>query len=146
MHNVLVKEVMAANPVFADPDDTLEDAAIEMKDIGCGILPVGNKNAVRGMISDRDIIIRAIAAGKDPAKEKVRDHMTAKAFFCKESDTVRQAAETMKQNRISRLIVKNDNDKVSGILSFGSLLRNSADAAMLGEIVSHASVRARDVA
>ena len=137
MHNLLVKDLMLKNPVFADPDDTLEDAAIEMKNIDCDILPVGSRSVVRGMITDRDIIMRAVAAGKDPSKEKVRGYMTKKPFFCQETDTLQQAAETMTQNKISRLIVKNSNDKVSGILSLGSLLHEHTHAAEIANAVIH---------
>lgn len=139
MKNLLVKDLMIKNTVFVDPDDTLEDVAVEMKDFDCGALPVGKKSSVKGMITDRDIIIRAIAAGKDPAKEKARNYMSAQAYFCKESDTIIQAAEIMKKHKVSRLIVKNDNDKVSGILSFGFILRENANPVDIAAAVSGAS-------
>lgn len=146
MQQLLVKDLMVKDPVFADPDDTLEDAAVEMKNVDCGALPVGNRSSVKGMITDRDIVIRAVAAGKDLAREKVRDHMTVMALFCKETDTIKQAAEIMKKNKISRLIVKNDSNKVSGILSFGCILRENANAAEVADVVISASGRARKAA
>ncbi len=141
MRNMTVKDLMMQDPVFADPDDTLEDAAVDMKDANCGILPVGDRNNVKGMITDRDIIIRAIAKGKDPAKEKVRDYMTAKSYFCNETDTIKEAADIMKKNKISRLIVKNDDGKISGILSFGCILRENANADEIADVVVCAADR-----
>lgn len=144
MMNLTVKDLMVKNPVFADPYDTLEDAAVEMTNVNCGVLPVGNKNNVRGIITDRDIVIRAVAKGKDPAKEKVRDYMTAKAHFCNESDTIQAAADIMKKNKISRLMVKNSDGKVSGILSFGCILRENANANEIADVVIHAIGRDKE--
>ncbi len=139
MKNILVRELMFRNPVFADPDDTLEDAAVEMKNIDFSILPVGSRSVVRGVISDRDIIMRAVATGKDLAKEKVRAHMTMKPVFCNETDTIFQAADTMKQNKTSRLIVKNNDNKVSGILSFNCILNAGVQTKAPHSEIIHAS-------
>src|SRR5688500_4457808 len=99
MKDQKVKSMMMQNLVFLDPEDTLEDAAVEMMIANCGILPVGESDNIRGIIVDRDIVIRAISKGKDPAKEKVRDYMTTKTHFCKETDTLQQAADIMKRNK-----------------------------------------------
>lgn len=146
MQTVFVKDLMAKNPVFADPDDTLEDAAVEMKNVDCGVLPVGTKSNIKGMITDRDIIVRAVAAGKDPAKEKVRNYMTAKALFCNENDTIKDATETMKKNKVSRLIVKNDSDRISGILSFGHILRENTNAAEIADVITDVAGRSEKAA
>src|ERR1035437_2647557 len=100
MENMTVKDLMASNPVFIDPEATLKDAATKMSSVDCGVLPVGTKDNITGMITDRDIVIRAISKGKDPAKEKVKDYMTAKALFCKEKDTIKQAASLMKDGSV----------------------------------------------
>ncbi len=136
MQNLTVKDLMAENPIFVDLDDTLEDAAVEMRVVDCGVLPVGNRNNVKGVITDRDIVIRAIAKGKDPAKERVRNYMTSKAFFCKEDDSITDAANVMGKNKIGRLIVRDDAGRVSGILSFGHILRESISAADIANLVS----------
>ncbi len=128
MKDPKVKSIMMQNLVFLDPEDTLEDAAVEMMIANCGVLPVGETDNIRGIIIDRDIVIRSISKGKDPAKEKVRDYMTTKIHFCRERDTLQQAAEIMKKNKASRLVVKDDNGDVSGILSLACLLQESVSA------------------
>ena len=95
MKDQKVKSMMMQNLVFLDPEDTLEDAAVEMMIANCGILPVGESGNIRGIIVDRDIVVQAISKGKDPAKEKVRDYMTTRTHFCKETDTLQQAADIM---------------------------------------------------
>ena len=70
MKDIKVKDVMTVNPVLIDPNSTLQEAAELMKFIECGMLPVGTKNELEGVITDRDIVIRAIATGKNPAESK----------------------------------------------------------------------------
>src|ERR1035437_8463518 len=101
MKNVTVKDLMVKNPVLISPDTTLQEAAAKMKSIDCGILPVGTKNKVMGMITDRDIVVRALSESLDPMEEKVGDHMTTKVLFCKETDTIKQAAALMKKHGVS---------------------------------------------
>jgi CBS domain-containing protein len=88
------------------------------------------------MITDHDIVIRALAKGKDPAEERVEDHMTAKALFCKETDTIKEAASIMKKNKISRLLVKNGNGGISGILTFGCILRKHDNADEVADVIT----------
>lgn len=121
-----VKELMTPDPVLIDPGSTLQEAARRMEDIDCGVLPVGTDRKLEGMITDRDIVIRAVARGKDPAREKVADYMTTSVHSCNENDTLEDAAEKMHQYRVSRLVVENAEGKVTGILSFGRFLRTDA--------------------
>ena len=139
MQNTPVKELMTRKPILVRADDTLQEAACKMRDADCGILPVGTEDSLQGIITDRDIVMRAVAQGKNPAKEKVGDYMTKQVCTCIESDTLEDAARNMHQNRISRLVVKNKLGKVTGILSFGSILRNDARPEELVSIIKHAA-------
>jgi CBS domain-containing protein len=124
MKALTVKALMVKNPAVISPDATLQEAAGKMKSIDCGILPVGMQSKIMGMITDRDIVIRALSKNRNPMEEKVGSHMTSKAHYCKETDTVKQAVTLMKKYGVSRLLVKNGNgDSVTGILSFGRILR-----------------------
>ena len=136
MKAMTVKDLMAKNPTVISPEATLQEAAAKMKSIDCGVLPVGTKSKVTGMITDRDIVIRALSEGKDAAEEKVGDHMTAKALFCKETDTIKQAATLMKKHGVSRLLVKNGGSGVTGILSFGRILREVHDVDEIAQAMS----------
>jgi CBS domain-containing protein len=134
-----VKELMTRHPVLINPGATLEQAAKKMETIDCGALPVGTENKLTGIITDRDIVIRALAHGKNPATEKVSGCMTDEVYACNENDSLEEAAETMHKYKVSRLVVKDKEGKVTGILSFGSLFRNEADPKEIAEVVKHCS-------
>lgn len=136
MKNMTVKEIMVRNPVLISPDTTLQEAAAKMRDTDCGVLPVGTKNNIEGVITDRDIVIRALASGKNPAKERVADYMTANALYCNEADTVKQAAAYMKKNNVGRLLVRSSGGEMSGLLSFGCILRKDTNADEVAEIIT----------
>lgn len=142
MQNTQVKELMTEDPVFVSMDDTLQKAAEKMEKNDCGFLPVGTKDNVEGVITDRDIVTRAIAKGKDPSKEKVKDYKTDLAYACNENDYLEDAADKMHDHKVSRLLVRNGQGKVVGILSFGGILRKNADADEVANVVKHATHRA----
>jgi CBS domain-containing protein len=134
-----VKELMTPSPVIISPSATLQQAAKKMGEVGCGVLPVGTKDKLSGIITDRDIVIRAIASGKDPAHEKVSDYMTKEVHACNEIDTLEDAAEKMHRHKVSRLIVSDKEGKTTGILSFGCILRTDATPHELASVVKHAA-------
>lgn len=134
-----VKELMTPHPLLISPGATLEQAAKKMETINCGALPVGTENKLSGMITDRDIVIRALAHGKNPATEKVSSCMTKDVYACNENDSLEDAAATMHKYKVSRLVVKDKEGKVTGILSFGGLLRNEADPKEIADVIKHCS-------
>lgn len=142
MQNTKVKDLMACDPVIIPADASLEQAAKEMQIVECGVLPVGTKDKLQGIITDRDIVIRAIAKGKDPSKAKVKDYMTTQVFGCNEDDYLEDAADKMRQHKVSRLVVRNKAGKLTGILSFGGILRKNANAEEVVNVVKHATDRA----
>lgn len=134
-----VKELMEAELELISPDATLEEAARKMKECGCGFLPVSSEDSPEGIITDRDIVIRAVAEGKDPSQSTVRDCMTQEVCACKETDTLEQAAKMMSENNISRLVVKNDGETVCGVLTFGRMIRSNGNAQETSTIVEKAT-------
>ena len=130
-----VKDLMTPNPLLISPAATLEQAAKKMETVNCGALPVGTENKLSGIITDRDIVIRAIAHGKNPATVKVGACMTEKVYACNENDSLEEAAEVMQRYKVSRLVVKDKEGHVTGILSFGSILRNEADPKEIAGVV-----------
>ena len=134
-----VKNVMKYNPEIISPESTLKEAAQKMAKIGCGALPVAIKDTPMGMITDRDIVIRALAKGKDISSEKVRDHMTSDVFFCEAGDTLEDAAAQMHENHVSRLVVIDSGGRITGMLSFGSILRKHSDMDEISNIVGCAT-------
>lgn len=133
-----VKELMTAHPELISPNATLQEAARKMAEVNCGALPVGTEKILKGIITDRDIMIRAIAKGKNPATEKVSSYMTDHVYACNENDTLEAAAEKMHEHKVSRLVVRNRDGKAVGILSFGSILRNDASPKEVAGVVRHA--------
>jgi len=141
MTETKLKDLMEPHPEMITPEATLLEAAQMMKSINCGVLPVGTENSPEGIITDRDIVIRAIANGDDPAIALVRDYMTPKVHICREDDTLQDAAETMKRNHVSRLVVCDDENHVTGILSFGHVLRGKGDDREVLNMVCSATER-----
>lgn len=137
--NKAVRELMESDLALIGPDETLEAAARRMKDENCGFLPVGEENAPQGIITDRDIVVRAIAEGKNPKSEKVRDYMTNEVCTCTETDTLEEAAGIMRDKHVSRLVVQNADGKVSGILTFGRIIRSNDDKQETSEVVQKAT-------
>ena len=138
---LLAKDIMWANPPMIPPSATLKDAAEKMTKVNAGVLPVGRDGKVEGVITDRDIVIRAVSKGKDPGQEKVSGCMTTSLYFCKEKDSIQKAADLMKQKKISRLVVTDDQNKFSGILSFGHIFRNDANAEEAADIIIRVASR-----
>jgi len=139
MKNSQVKEFMKTDIELISPDATLAEAARKMKDLECGVLPVGTQRNLEGVITDRDIIIRAIAEGKNPETEIVSEYMTDEVCCCAETDMVRDAAKMMHDNNVSRLVVKDNVGNVRGMLTFGSILRKENDQTSVTDIVSCAT-------
>jgi CBS domain-containing protein len=124
MNITKVKDVMEPRPEIVNPNAPLQRVCQKMKEVDCGVLPVGSGDELEGIITDRDIVVRAIAQGVDPALALVRDYMTDEVYFCKENDTITDAAKIMNEHNVGRLVVRNDNDQVTGVLSFGHALRS----------------------
>lgn len=142
MQQKQVKDLMESEAVMIRPDATLQEAAAKMKEAGCGFLPVGTAESPQGIITDRDIVIRAVAEGKDPSREKVRDYMTTDVCVCRESDTLEGAAKTMGDNSVSRLVVEDNNGKMCGVLTFGRLIRSNNNKDETSNVVEQATGKA----
>jgi CBS domain-containing protein len=134
-----VKELMETNLVLISPDATLAEAAQKMKQADCGFLPVGEDNKPLGIITDRDIVIRAIAAGKSPSEVKVRDCMTDDVCSCQESDSLEEAAHVMSEHKVSRLVVKDSSGGICGVLTFGRIIRNNDNREETSHVVDAAT-------
>lgn len=136
MQSTAVKELMEEQIITVSPDDSLAEAARKMKEANCGCLPVGAANKPEGIITDRDIVVRAIAENLDPADEKVRDYMTYAVKTCKTGDTLAEAAEKMREHGVSRLIVTDGDDHAIGLISFGRILRNHDDTDEIAAVLA----------
>jgi CBS domain-containing protein len=124
-----VSEAMTRDVRVASPDETVQRAAQTMADLDAGILPVGEKDHLVGMITDRDIAIRGIAKGKGP-DAKVRDVMTEDIKYCFDDQEIEEVTRNMADIQVRRLPVLNRDKRLVGILSLGDIAisRDSKDA------------------
>jgi len=116
---VQLQEVITKNPETIRPDVSIRDATMIMRDCRIGFLPVTDDGRVLGVITDRDIVIRAIASGFDPQTTTVRHIMTTDPVQLRSNDTFDKALELMAANAVSRIIVTDKNGKLIGVLSAG---------------------------
>jgi CBS domain-containing protein len=117
-----VFEVMTRNVECTQPSASILDAARQMKKLDVGALPVcGGQERLIGMITDRDIVLRCVADGRDLEETKVQDIMTPDIEYCFEDQPVEHAARLMHDMQIRRLVVLDDNHKLCGIVSLGDL-------------------------
>ena len=121
-----IRQLMTAEVEVIKPGDTLHTAARMMADLDAGALPVGEHDRLVGMITDRDITVRAVAQGKDAEKTAVREAMSAEIRCCFEDDDTEEVAHKMGRWRIRRLPVLNRNKRLVGIVSLGDLVIGGA--------------------
>jgi CBS domain-containing protein len=118
-----VSEVMTRDVETVAPNTTLQEAARLMERIDAGVLPIVENGRLAGIVTDRDIVIRAIAAGSDPATTQARDIMSAEVKYVFDDEDVGDVAETMADLQVRRLPVVNRERQVVGIISIGDLAR-----------------------
>jgi CBS domain-containing protein len=121
------------------PGDTLEQAARKMAELDVGPLPVCEDDRIVGMITDRDITVRATAAGCDPKTTLVSDAMSQDIISCYEDQDVREAATLMQEKQIRRLLVLNRANELVGIVSLGDLATEAGDQGQPGEVLKKVS-------
>jgi len=122
-----VQDIMHRSAPQTAPDTTLADVAQKMLNMEVGCLPAWENDELVGIITDRDIVCRAIADGRDPAATTVREVMSKNVAFCYDDQIVDRASQVMGEKNIGRLPVL-DHDKHSvGILTLGDLFNNSTE-------------------
>jgi CBS domain-containing protein len=114
---MFVKDVMTSSPVCGQPGDTLDRIAKLMVEHDCGVVPICEGKTLVGVITDRDITCRAVAAGKVPVDVPVRDVMTKPVHTVHQDDDVQAAIELMEAKLVRRLPVVNDGNEVVGIVA-----------------------------
>ena len=114
-----IRDVMTANPTTLTPADTIQSAARLMRDQDTGAVPVVENGRVIGMVTDRDIVVRAVAEG-DQSSRPVRDILTTNLVSVTSATSTGDAAELMSENQVRRLPVI-DNGVLVGIVSIGDI-------------------------
>jgi CBS domain-containing protein len=121
-----LSEIMTRDVVVLQPDDSLQSAAKKMRDRDIGFLPVCDGEDLIGVISDRDITVRALADGMDVSIMLGRDLMTSPAIYCFDDQDVSEAAQIMEEHQIRRLVVlSREDNRLVGVVSLGDLARHA---------------------
>ena len=134
-----VSEVMTQGVECIGPDATLQEAAAKMKSLDVGPLPVCDNDRLVGMVTDRDITVRATAEGDAPTDVRVRDVMTPEVIYCFEDDLVEDAARLMAAKQVRRLVVLNRDKRMVGIVSLGDLAVKTGDEQLAGSALEDIS-------
>jgi|SRR5208337_4003651 len=116
-----VKKAMHKGVVWVSPDTPLMEIAQKMQKEDIGAMPVGEKDRLIGMITDRDIVCRGVATGQDLSKLTARDVMTKGITWCTDESDIEEALELMEKHQIRRLPVIDGNKRMVGILGLGDI-------------------------
>jgi CBS domain-containing protein len=127
-----VKEIMTKDVRCIAPETTLQDAACQMRDLDVGPLPICEKDRLTGILTDRDIVIRAVAEGRHPKETAVQEVMSRDVFYCFADQEVDEAARLMKEKQIRRLLVLDRDKRLVGIVSLGDLAVDAGDDRLSG--------------
>ena len=129
-----VRDVMTHDVRLVRPSDTIEQAASVMAEIDAGLLPVTDGDRMIGMISDRDIAVRAVARGLGP-DTKVSDVMTGEVKYCFEDEESEDVVQNMGDIQVRRLPVVDRNKRLVGIVSLGDIA-GTHDSPVVGQALS----------
>jgi len=132
-----VSEAMTREVRVANPTQTIRDAARIMAEIDAGAVPVGENDRLVGIITDRDIAIRAVAEGKGP-DTPVRDIMSKDIKYCYDDEDLEHVAENMGELQVRRLPVVNRDKRLVGIVALGDVARHE-DHHTTGETTAEVS-------
>jgi CBS domain-containing protein len=134
-----LRDIMTRNVEVISGDASVKEAANKMRTIDVGFIPVCDGSRLKGILTDRDITIRATADGRDPIKTKVADVMSTDIAYCLEDQKVDEAVCLMEARQIRRLPVLNLDKQLVGIVSLGDIAVHAGDRDMTGETLEEIS-------
>lgn len=130
-----VREIMTKTAQTILPDATVEQASQKMRDYNIGLLPVVEEGKVLGVVTDRDIVVHAIAEARNPHLTTIREVMTEKPFSCYEDQSVTEASRIMEKHHVRRLIVLNRRHKLAGVLTLTDMALKIANEKLSGHLL-----------
>jgi CBS domain-containing protein len=133
-----VKDMMHKGAEFVAPNAKLQAIAKKMRDHDIGAIPVCEDGRPIGMVTDRDIAIRGLADGKDISALEARDVMTRDVIFCRETEDAEDALRIMENNKVRRLPVLDDAEKLVGMVSLGDI-SHALSRELTGEVTKAVS-------
>ena len=118
-----VSDVMSRDLMWVSPDAGVVEIASTMRDVNIGAVPVAANDKLLGMVTDRDLVIRALADGRDVGALQARQLMSPKILYCREDQSVEKALESMSKSCVRRMPVINADNHLVGMVSLGDLSR-----------------------
>lgn len=115
-----ISSIMTQNCEWVAPETSIQQAAQKMRDIDCGFIPVGENDRLVGIVTDRDIAVRAVADNLS-ATTQVRDVMTPKVYYCFDDQNAEEVCNNMSDIKVRRLPVVNRDKRLVGVVSMGDL-------------------------
>lgn len=138
-----VQDLMTHDVEVVRPDTSLREAAEKMRTLNVGVMPVCDGRKLLGMLTDRDITVRATALGRDPNSTTAGDTMTPDVAFCYEDQDVREAAELMQQLQVRRIPIVNREKELVGIISLGDIAVDHGSDKLTGSVIEDVSQPSR---
>jgi len=133
-----VKDVMHEGVEWVEPNTSISNLAVMMKKEDIGAVPIGENDKLIGMVTDRDITVRAVANGDDMSKLTARDVMTSGIIYCRDNEELADALRIMENKRVRRLPVINEDKRMVGMLSIGDIA-DAASHELSGEVIAAVS-------
>jgi CBS domain-containing protein len=136
-----IKDVMTKKITTITLDTPLQEAAEKMRENEIGALPVVNtaSDRIEGMLTDRDIVVRGIALGKNLDNTPAKEVMTVKILYVFEDEDITVAADQMKDNRIRRVVVLNREKRLVGLVSISDLACRGQDEKLASHVLKAAA-------
>ena len=134
-----VRELMTEEVATVTLATTLNEVASKMKQEDTGAIPVLDEDRLVGIVTDRDIVIRCIAEGKDPGSARVNEVMTKSVRKVNEDATVKEVLTMMSSSEIRRVPVVNDRDEIVGIVSIGDIATQANQEGRIGQAIGDIS-------
>jgi len=128
-----IKNIMTTNFEMINSTESITEAAKKMKSLNVGVLPVKEDNKIVGMITDRDMVVRALAENKEAGSVTVKDVMSPEIARCSSEDNIEDAADIMKEKKLRRLIVLNSENAPVGIVSLGDIAAKADSEQLAGQ-------------
>jgi CBS domain-containing protein len=130
-----VKDIMTRDVQVVSPDTSLFDAARKMRSFDIGCLPVCKGQKCVGIFTDRDIVIRGVAEGRNLQNTAASDIMTTNVVYCSEEEDISTVIKLMEDKQLRRILVLDENKYPIGICSIGDVALDSGDLQLAGEIM-----------
>lgn len=121
-----ISDAMHEPAAWADADTPVKEIALQMEKDDIGAVPIGKDDKLIGMITDRDLALRVVAKGLDPAKTRAEEVMTPGVVYCRTDETIEDAVHLMDQRKIRRLPVLDDEKRLVGMLSLGDVAHGTS--------------------